>query len=314
MKFLKYLIYFLGLFFVNSTNGLNILAIFPLSMKSHYAIGFSIVKSLLDVGHNVTAISTLKPDKQIENYQIISIPDVMEEFKEQEPNPFEFIHMPIIMSMLMMPKFGIDMVNSVMKSEELHMFLKSNDKFDICIMELFGDEALLGIPEKFDCILLLYMTFDSFVWSDNIVGNQSPGSYVPNPYLHYTDKMTYMERVWNEFVNLFDKTLYYGYHLPRQRELYNKYFPNAKRTFDEMYRNSSIIFINNHVSHSFPRPHQPTQIEIGGIHQTDGAILFSMGSYIDGTDWPLEKRDAFIKVFGKLKQKVIWRYSNETLP
>lgn len=43
----------------------------------------------------------------------------------------------------MMPQFGSDMVNMVMQSQELWDFLKSDDKFDICIMELFGDEALL---------------------------------------------------------------------------------------------------------------------------------------------------------------------------
>jgi glucuronosyltransferase len=77
----RILLVVLGIFFVNSTNGLNILAIFPISMKSHYAIGFSVIQSLLDVGHNMTAISNLKPDKPIANYRVIPIPDVMEAFK-----------------------------------------------------------------------------------------------------------------------------------------------------------------------------------------------------------------------------------------
>lgn len=72
-------------------------------------------------------------------------------------------------------------------------------------------------------------------------------------------------------------------------------------------------------------------IEIGGIHvhpaqplpqeiqefldsATEGAVLFSMGSIIQGKDWPAEKREAFVKAFGKLKQKVLWKYENETLP
>lgn len=63
--------------FINCSNGLNTLAILPLSMKSHYAIGSSIVKSLLDVGHNVTAITMFKEDKPIDNYRAIYIPDTM---------------------------------------------------------------------------------------------------------------------------------------------------------------------------------------------------------------------------------------------
>lgn len=30
--------------------------------------------------------------------------------------------------------------------------------------------------------------------------------------------------------------------------------------------------------------------------------------------WPVDKREAFVKAFGKLKQKVLWKYENETLP
>lgn len=118
---------------------------------------------------------------------------------------------------------------------------------------------------------------------------------------------------------------------PIQRSLYNKYFPNARRSMDEMYRNFSFIFTNQHVSFSTPRPSLPSTIEIGGIHvkpakklpsdiqefldtATDGVILFTMGSYIDGTDWKLKDREMFLRIFGKLKQKILWRYSNETLP
>jgi glucuronosyltransferase len=88
--------------------------------------------------------------------------------------------------------------------------------------------------------------------------------------------------------------------MPMQRYLYNKYFPNAKRSFDEMYHNTSIVFINHHVSSTSPRPYLPNIFEIGGIHvkpvkplpedlkkfldsAEEGVILFSMGSYIDGT-------------------------------
>lgn len=93
----------------------------------------------------------------------------------------------------------------------------------------------------------------------------------------------------------------------------------------------SLVLINHHFSTSSIRPFVANMIEIGGIHvdelnelpndvkdfldnAKDGVIYFSMGSIIKGVDWPLDKREAFIKVFGKLKQKVLWKYENETLP
>jgi glucuronosyltransferase len=149
--------------------------------------------------------------------------------------------------------------------------------------------------------------------------------------LTYTDKMTFTQRLSNTIHSHIETILYNFIHLPKQRKLYNQYFPNAKKSFDEMYKSSAVIFLNNHVASSSPRPYLPNMIEIGGIHvepakplpkdiqefldsATDGAILFSMGSMIQSKMWPDEKREAFVKTFGKLKQKVLWKYENETLP
>jgi glucuronosyltransferase len=143
--------------------------------------------------------------------------------------------------------------------------------------------------------------------------------------------MNFLERLYNTLGYLFEDLIFSLIHLPKQRELYEKYFPNAKRSFDEMYKNSAIIFMNNHVSSSSARPYLPNMIEIGGIHvepakplpkdiqefldsAEDGVILFSMGSIIQAVQWPEEKREAFVRAFGKLKQKVLWKYENETLP
>lgn len=96
-------------------------------------------------------------------------------------------------------------------------------------------------------------------------------------------------------------------------------------------RDVSLVFINHHFSTSSIRPLVANMIEIGGIHvqpakplpddiqefldsADDGVILFTMGSIIKGVNWPVEKREAFVRAFGKLKQKVLWKYENETLP
>jgi len=161
--------------------------------------------------------------------------------------------------------------------------------------------------------------------------SQSPNSYVPNPYLKYTDKMDFGQRVMNSIYNIYEGLAYEFLHKPAQRKLYNKYFPNAKKSFDEMYKSSAIIFLNNHVSASTARPYLPNMIEINGVHvepvtplpadlqkfldsAKEGVILFSMGSIIQAVQWPEDKREAFVKAFGKLKQKVLWKYENDTLP
>jgi glucuronosyltransferase len=72
-------------------------------------------------------------------------------------------------------------------------------------------------------------------------------------------------------------------------------------------------------------------IEIAGVHvqkqkplptewqkfldeAKEGVVYFSMGSVVQSKDWTLESREALLKAFSKLKQKVLWKYENETLP
>lgn len=143
--------------------------------------------------------------------------------------------------------------------------------------------------------------------------------------------MNFLQRVSNTVNFYIERFFQHFVHFPRQRELYAKHFPNAKRSFDEVYQNFSLIFMNQHVTSASSRPMMPNMIEIGGIHVDEpkplphdmqqfldsaehGAIFFSMGSVIQAFKWPEEKREALVRVFSKLKQKVIWKYENETLP
>nr|CAD7264885.1 unnamed protein product [Timema shepardi] len=82
---------------------------------------------------------------------------------------------------------------------------------------------------------------------------------------------------------------------------------------------------------SSARPLLPNVIQLGGIHikptkplpediqdyidsATEGVIFFSMGSIIQGSMLPETTRDAFLKVFSKLKQKVLWKLEVDSLP
>lgn len=220
-----------------------------------------------------------------------------------------------------------DVLWKIENNLDLYQFSNLSSRFDL----LHLHDSFQGIAEHFDCVIISFTTFGAVKWVDDMTSNQSPNSYVTNPFLRYTDKMTFSERLINTVSNIFESTLFELLHKPLQRSLYKKYFPNAKRTFDEIYKSSAIYLMNTHVSSAFARPYLPNMIEICGIHvepaqplpndlqlfldsADEGAIVFSMGSNIQATDWPLEMREIFIKTFGKLKQKVLWKYENDTLP
>jgi glucuronosyltransferase len=169
------------------------------------------------------------------------------------------------------------------------------------------------------------------MYTDIMTGSTHQPSHVPNVFLDYSDRMNFIERLHNFVTWKLDEAFLYFYHFPKQKKLYEAFFPKANLTFDKQRKNLALLFNNNHFSSSTVRPGMPNIIDIGGNHvepakplpsdiqqfldsAEHGAILFSMGSIIQAVQWPIEKREAFIKAFGKLKQKVLWKYENDTLP
>lgn len=115
-------------------------------------------------------------------------------------------------------------------------------------------------------------------------------------------------------------------------QIFYKYLEPGKPlpTVQELYQNISLILVNSHSSTSKPRPMMPGIVYFGGAHikppkalpaalqefidnSEHGVILFSLGSFLQSSDLPKEKVDIFLKAFSKLKQRVIWKYEDESL-
>lgn len=45
----------------------------------------------------------------------------------------------------------------------------------------------------------------------------------------------------------------------------------------------------------------------------NGVVFFSLGSFLQSSEMPKEKIQLFLDVFGKLKQRVIWKFEDETI-
>lgn len=143
--------------------------------------------------------------------------------------------------------------------------------------------------------------------------------------------MSLVERVINLAFLTYEKIFMSLYYLPKQEALYAKYFPNNKQDFYDTRKNAALVLLNQHVSLSFPRPYSPNMIEVGGMHinrqrqplpkdieefikgARHGVIYFSMGSNLKSKNLPMEKREALINTFGKLKQRVLWKFEEPNL-
>lgn len=66
---------------------------------------------------------------------------------------------------------AIGMTYSFTQHPKVIELLKSKEKFDVCLVEIFNYDALnLGIAEHFGCVLISYATYSAVKWTDDMTG------------------------------------------------------------------------------------------------------------------------------------------------
>lgn len=95
--------------------------------------------------------------------------------------------MNAFMAAIMMPTFGIDFFEMHMRNKEMRDLMKSEEKYDVCIFEVFMVDAFLvsclhqikiisirnhvfsqGIGDHFDCTIVTYTTMNAVTWVDKM--------------------------------------------------------------------------------------------------------------------------------------------------
>ncbi|XP_049545913.1 UDP-glycosyltransferase UGT5-like [Anopheles darlingi] len=314
-------------------DGAKILGIFPTSARSHFIVGSSLMKELARRGHEVTVINPFPQKKPLPNYRDIDVSIEQDIMKNFMPNMLDLADHSVIESITKTYEFGHLITNQTLQHPNVHRLLSSNEKFDLVIMEAFLNDAHLGFAHHFKAPCVALSTFGASRWTNEMVGTPSPISYIPHPFLRFTDRMSFVERIGNALMTVADMIAGQLLDFPVQSAMYEQAFPGPKPPLEHLRKHSvSLVLLNNHFSLSYPRPYVPNMIEVGGMHVNrkpkplpddikailDGAphgvIYFSLGSNLQSRQLPIEKREAILRVFASLKQTVLWKWEDETLP
>lgn len=239
-----------------------------------------------------------------------------------EKNPF--VLFPFLSDML------TDLTRAFFEHPSVQKLMASEEKFDLVIVQELFFEAHKGLANHFGASLMTFSTIGAGTWTNILIGNPGPPSYIPDTLLGFSSNMNFCERLYNSIFNLYTSLLINFQTLPNQKVIYDKYFPNAPDFYDTIY-NSSILLLNSHPTLHQPVPYVPNMVDIGGFHvkppkalpkdlqnfldeAKEGVVYFSMGSNLKSVQFPTEKRDAFLKTFAKLKEKVLWKWEDDVLP
>lgn len=280
----------------------------------------------------VTVISPfMLPNTTTATYTNIHLTEVTETFKKFAAQ-MDINHWTTkipLMSLVNIAALGPIMVPAVMNDPGVKRLLADKTQhFDLVLVEPFATDSLYGFGGYFNAPVISVFTTAATRIVNSAVGNPEDPTYVPSLFMSYTDKMTLWQRVSNHLVAMLEYLVMEGIAMPKQAKLYKEYFPgNAKPLRQLVKEDVALAFINTHFSLSFPRPYVPNMIEVGGLNidrelgelpeefksfldsAEEGVVLFSMGSFLQASDFSKEQRAVIISALGKLKQKVIWRYN-----
>ncbi|KAF2886727.1 hypothetical protein ILUMI_19447 [Ignelater luminosus] len=318
------------IYFLNPLEGVRILGVFPGATHSHFILGHTLMKELASRGHEVTVISAFPQKTPIKNYKDVDLSEILEESDEMKAAIFDILDLNPFTGAFMLNWWMTNATFEIFKMDNMQKFLKSDQKFDLVIIEEFMIYPFMGFCHRYNAPCITFSATGLSWMTSNQLGNPLSPAYIPNFFLPYTSNMNFFQRLSSSFMYVFCELIMHFYTLPQQNKILQEHFPGAPH-ITELYYNVSLTMINSHVSTHSPVPLVPNMIDVGGLqikppkklpkdiqefldNAKDGAVFFSMGSNLRSIDMPSEKRDMFLKTFGKLKQKVLWKWEDETLP
>lgn len=167
------------------------------------------------------------------------------------------------------------------------------------------------------------------------MGSLTPYSFVPHLILDdFNDDMNFYERTYNFLFSMLDVVVRQFYYMPAQDRLAQEYFSSLEGPLPSVFdleKSISMIFVNSHFAMIKPRPLMPGIINVAGAHikpvkplpddlqsfldgAEHGAIFMSLGSLMQSSEMPWEKKEVILSVFGTLKQRVLWKFETDDLP
>ncbi|XP_050298919.1 UDP-glycosyltransferase UGT5-like isoform X1 [Anthonomus grandis grandis] len=322
------------LLLVYNVHSYQILGLFPMASISHHILTTKLIEGLAEAGHEVTMVSpyAAKNVPKHWKYRDIVLDGVDEKFQDylKTMNLYEMDKANPIAIMRQMSNIMSEIVNNTITHPKMIELTNSNEQFDALIIEVFHLDALKAYASIFNCHQILLSSAGPSSWVNPTVGNPQPVSYVPHMFSgDFSKNLSFWNRSKNLVFYLLDYLMITFFSNSLQDDFVKQICSDGP-SVSELRTNASLVLLNSHTSIYPALPLVPNMVEIGGYfidppkplpkdlqnfmdNAKDGVIYFSMGSNLKSKDLPEPTKNGILKVFGKLKQRVIWKFE-EDLP
>ncbi|XP_056636807.1 UDP-glycosyltransferase UGT5-like, partial [Diorhabda sublineata] len=347
------------LYVVNSIKSYKILGVVPALPYSQFTLGLRLMKALADKGHQVTFVNSYPQKVPLKNIRDVSTEDIKKvlegktfcfflrkpqkllhinffyfiilrnnfefsTFLDYTSNVVDFSGLSYWKQLNWVTELGIKKSTLTFKNKNVQNLLKSNETFDLVISTNLFSDSFAYFAYKFKCPSIILIPGSTNLFSNYLVANPSPPSYVTNLLADYGADMNFWQRFSNIIRELVGEIFIHNILIPKQNQVLKELFPDAPELTSILY-DASLILAASHSSFYDPIPLQQNVKEIGGYHvqppkplpkdlqefmdnSPEGVVIFSMGSNLKSADFHPEKRRAILNAFSKIKQKVLWKF------
>ncbi|XP_065332904.1 uncharacterized protein LOC135934835 [Cloeon dipterum] len=312
---------------LSAAHGARILGLFGVSGQSHNHFFTALTKELANRGHDLTIVTAFPTKKTSANYKEIPI-ELMELFSANFNPLTQTEKGPLSKAFTMLDLF-LKLCPAVLQMPQIKPLLQ--EKFDLVIISTFFSQCFLPFG-YINSAPMIGISSGGNLGMGMDMANPEPRSYVPNMFLPLTSKMTFAERVSNTVMSHLVDFLATFFLKPAMHDAAKEFFGPNIPSIEAMEKNLSLVIYNNHFTLNNPRPLNPGVVDAGGMHikdkneklpkdlqefmdgAKDGVIYFSMGSFIQGSQFPEEKVAALLDAFSELPQRVIFKWETEEMP
>lgn len=192
--------------FIGCATSYNILGVFPYEGKSHFMLFEPYLREIAARGHNLTVISHFPQKTPIENYHDISLAGKSKVL--EAVFPIKRSYWSIFQTTLFLVDFGTNNCRLMLEDTNVQNLWKSEEKFDVVIVEQFQSDCGLGLAYKLGAPVVGITSHQLMPWSYDRYGFYYNPSYMTAMLLEGGTKPTLYQRIERTIFDIYVKFLY----------------------------------------------------------------------------------------------------------
>ncbi|XP_013139528.1 PREDICTED: UDP-glucuronosyltransferase 2B15-like, partial [Papilio polytes] len=316
----------------------KILVVFPFPAGSHCNLGDGYVRHLLNAGHEVTYITPFPKTNPNPNLRQISVADNVHAVNAQALNVQALMKHEVEMDQDLLFHMTVNVTKKTFENAAVQALLNdASERFDVVIAEWMFNEIYSGIAAVFNCPLIWSFPYEPNFVGLSLIDEASNPAYSANIQFSDIPPFTFGQRVFALWFQIMHRVKYFLFYQKIETDAYESIFKSIveKRgrqlqPYNEFKYSAAMILGNSHVSLGQAVRLPQNYVPIAGYHIDDvkplpedlqqimdnakyGVIYFSLGSNLKSKDLPEHYKKNLLKMFGELKQTVIWKFE-EALP